>query len=321
MTTITKDNRMERKLLCEWQILDAFYIFFLLLYLAAEWIFNGKIDDILFLLLLTAATVFLNFRQKKLYHLLQESEDGKSFFQSLYPNGEGLKQLANLFMQKSSDFFALVFATLFATIMYLYILQEELVILKIAFAALLFSANIPTGLAIARIIKYFYYTIQWISRIRFDISGAEYFETRFIKRVRTNVLYTAVLYCTLSLSSILFTDIELNWIVFLYTVFAVSLIFAVLLITDTLIRYKRQRVFHAAYEKTNSLIAGELNQLIYHDAPKDLNNLEFYLNLKDILIKQNEKKFDFHKFLSNIGLVFITVIPIILQWILNSLSL
>lgn len=320
MTTITKNNRMERKLLCEWQVLDAFYIFFLLIYVAVEWIINGQIEDILFLLLLTIATIFLNFRQKKLYHLLQESEDGNSFFQSLYPNGEGQKQLANLFLQKSSDFFALAFALLFATVMYLFVLQEDLVILKISFIAFLFSANIPTGLAIARIIKYFYYTVQWISRISFDISGAEYFETRFIKRVRTNVLFTAVLYCTLSLSSVLFTEIELNWIVLLYTIFAISLIFTVLLITDTMIRYKRQRVFHAAYEKTNSLIAGELDRLIYHDAPKELQNLEFYLNLKDVLVKQNEKKFEFRKLWSNIGLVLISVIPIILQWLLDSLK-
>lgn len=61
----------------EWS-LDAIYLISVFIYIIIQWQEKNAIADLLFLLLLTFATLFLNKRQKELYISLSEN-NGKKF--------------------------------------------------------------------------------------------------------------------------------------------------------------------------------------------------------------------------------------------------
>lgn len=302
----------------EWKVLNGVCLLGSMMYVISNLIVSRKIEDWLFVCMLLSATIFLNYRQYRLCRMLL-GEEGNKFFGTLYQNKEWKAQIENLFCAKANDIFACAFAVLFAIVMFTFELQVNDVILKIFFAIFLFTANVPTGLAIVRLIRYFYYTKQWIEKIQFDILGTEYFEVDYVKKVRNSVLFTAVFYCSLSLSSILFTHIELNWLVGAYTIFAIILVCVVLLITNAMLGLRKEKAFNEAHHNINRKIAKELERLMECNSIDEFDKIEFYSKIKETMKKQREKKIEIDKILSGIGLVFITVIPIILQWLLELL--
>lgn len=146
------------------------------------------------------------------------------------------------------------------------------------------------------------------------------FSVKFVKSLRSSVLFTAVTYCSLSLSSILFTDIEINVIVIIYTCFATALILFILLSTDFMIEHRRRMSAEDILEQVNK----KINESMFHIINESGNDTEHYekfqrmTEIKVLLEHQMHNRFDVQKILYSIGLLLITVIPVILQWILDS---
>ncbi len=307
----------------EWLVLDGLYGIGFLGYFLIQLISIGKITDILFLILLSAATVFLNYRQYKLYQGLVLGKDGKAFF-AVLQKGDILQQkLQKMFCNRGSDAFAVLFAFLFCCVMWQFHIWEKNLIVKVFFTVFLFCANIPTGLAIVRLVQYFIYSVQWIYNVQLDVGVNNCFATRFIKKMRSSVLFTVVTYCALSLSSILFTDIEINIIVILYTCFAAVLVLASLLITDLLLARRVKQNLHLALDQIDDDISKKINDIIEQSGTDGqcYESFKRLIDVKAYMQQQNRAKLDFEKILSNIGLLFITIIPVLLQWFLDFLKI
>lgn len=73
------------------------------------------------------------------------------------------------------------------------------------------------------------------------------------------------------------------------------------------------------YAKIDKKISDEINHMIDSDESLSLDRVETYIRLKEILQKSQEKKWDISKMISAVGLLFITVIPVVLQWMLGLL--
>lgn len=312
-------NRMEKEKWPEWKVLDLFYTFGLLIYLVVQIAVIGKITDLLFLLLLTLATFFLNHRQKNLYDTLSRSEEGMNFFNCFYTQDEKSDQFESIFLKKENDCFSALFALIFCFVMWQFHVWEQVRIVKSVFIMFLFTANIPTGLAIIRLLKYFYHSVKWIRKIDFGLGIGDNFQARFVRKIRGKVLFTAATYCTVSLISIFFTEIELNMIVALYSIFAVILILLSLTVTDLMIETRRKESYYEALDKINGNISVILQSVIAHPE-EELDDLQKMIEIKDLLNKEREIKFDFSKLVSGAGLVLITVLPIMLQYLMEHLN-
>lgn len=308
-------ERMEGGQWPEWKVLDLFYSAGLVLYLLVQWMTRGGIQDGSFLLLLTAATFFVNYRQQELYRALV-NEEGQLFFGKLYGGEDAQRQVNTIFLSKSNDRIALLFAAVFVVVMWQFNIWNDLRSVKISFDVYLFAANIPTGLAIVRLIQYFRFSIMWIQKIDFGLGIEEGFEVRYVKKIRNKVIYTAVIYCTVSLSSILFTNLELNLVVALYTIFAIILILTALLVTDIMIGRKKQECCSLSMEAMDEKIEQELRMIIFGESV-DTDRLEAYTRVKEYLSIQFKKRFDLSSIMSGISFLMISIIPIVLQSILE----
>jgi len=249
----------------EWLYLDICYCIGMGIYGISQLFYYRSITDVLFLGLLTFATFFLNYRQKKLYEILLIKENGRAFWAELEEGELQKKKAEAMFINYKSDIGAVIFSILFCYIMWQFHIWEEAPGIKAAFIVYLFFANIPTGLAITRLLLYFGQTVKWIHTIKFDVGIHNYFAVKFVKKVRNSVLFTAVTYCTLSLSSILFTDIEINIIVILYTCFAALLVISSLVFTDLLLTERMKHHMDVNLRKINDIISNNINTLIEND--------------------------------------------------------
>lgn len=312
------NTKMDRGRLPEWMMLDLVFAAGMMAYILSQLLVIGHVTDLLFIILLMSATVFLNFRQWDLYNTLMKDE-GKEFFLEIYSRDEHEKQVKNIFLHPADNFIAVGYAIAFAIVMFMFDVWDSSPVIKIFFSVFLFTANIPTGYAILRILKYFYYNILWIKRLDFGFGLTNRFSERYIKKVCSKVLFTAATYCTVSLSSILFTEIELNILVMLYTIFAAILVIASLSLTSVLLRRKRQsnrfRIMDEIDVRISSLVEMTLEDSKAND--ETMGKMKELIEIKDYIANQTQSKVTVSKLLSSIGLLFITVIPVILQWLLE----
>ena len=306
----------------EWLYLDMLYCIGMIIYISVQFFCCRHIADWLFLGLLTLATLFLNYRQKKLYEILLIEESGEAFWKELEDGGTKKEKAEKMFLDRRYDIGAVIFALLFCCIMWQFHIWKDIPGIKIAFVFYLFFANIPTGLAIIRLLLYFTQTVQWIHTIKFDVGINNAFAVKFVKRVRNNVLFTAVTYCTLSLSSMLFTDIEINIIVILYTCFAAFLVISSLVITDLLLVERTKHNIDISLQKINDVISSNISAFIENGGNDKTAfvRIQRLTEVKSYMESQKITRLDIGKIISNIGLVIITIIPVILQWLLDSLK-
>lgn len=314
-------NKMERKHKPEWLMLDVIYGIGMIIYILAQIFILGGVSDLIFIVMLSAATIFLNYRQQNLYNSLVRKENEKLFGEDLLQK-KFENNIEELFLKRCDNYLALVFAVLFAVVMWHFEVWNNCIELKFIFSVYLFVANIPTGYAIIRILKYFYYNTKWIENIKIDFGVHGGFQERFIKRICMKVLFTAVVYCTLSLSSILFTQIQLNAIVVLYTLFAMMLVIISLSLTSILLK-KRVRdsnieIVEAINLKIATIIVNQVESEESNEAK--LQKMKELQELKEYILREEKSRVNFGKLASYFGLLFITVIPIILQWLLDRLA-
>ena len=195
------DTKMDRKRFPEWMVLDIIFAIGMVIYILTQIIINGYVVDIIFIVMLMSATFFLNYRQKNLYDTLMKDE-GKDFFLKIYSEEEHKKHVQSIFLRSMDVYISLAYAFVFSIVMWAFNIWNDDFVLNLSFSFFLFTANIPTGYAIIRILKYFYYSMLWIKRLDFVLGFTNHFSERYIKRVYSKVLFTATTYSAVSLSSI-----------------------------------------------------------------------------------------------------------------------
>lgn len=313
-------TKMDRSRFPEWLMLDLIFSAGVIAYTLAQLLILGHVTDLTFIILLVIATFFLNYRQWDLYNTLMKGE-GKEFFLGIYSQDEYEKQVKNIFLSPVDNYIAFGYAMVFAIVMLMFDVWNDSLCIKIIFSLFLFTANIPTGYAILRILRYFYSNMLWIKQIDFGLGLTNRHSERYIKKVCSKVLFTAATYCTISLSSVLFTQIELNIIVILYTIFAATLVLASLSLTNILLLKKRQHNRFKIMDDIDAKISSLVTLTLADEKKNDesMDKMRELIEIKNFIANQTQSKFNISKFLSNIGLLFITVIPIILQWLLELL--
>lgn len=313
-------TKMDRKKFPEWMTLDIIFTIGMIIYLSAQLLIVGRVTDIIFIVMLTFATFFLNYRQWDLYNSLTKNE-GKDFFLGIYSQEDHEKQVRYLFLYPADQYIAIGYAAVFAIVIMAFNVWNDHFILKLSFSLFLFTANIPTGYAILRILKYFYFNILWIKQLDFGLGLTNHFSERYIKKVCSKVLFTATTYTAVSLSSIFFTQIELNAVVLLYTIFAAMLVLISLSLTNILLRRERlsnrSKLLDEIDIKISSLVESVISDQKQND--ETMGKMRELIEVKDYINKQTHKGFNLSSFISGLGLLLITIIPVILQWLLELL--
>lgn len=315
------DTRMDRRRFPEWMILDIAFAVGMTVYLLAQFLIIGYVTDAIFIIMLMSATFFLNYRQRDLYITLMR-HDGKDFFLEIYSEEEHKRQVNHIFLHPADKYISLGFAFVFSMVMLAFDVWDGNLVLNLAFSFFLFTANIPTGYAILRILKYFYYNILWIKQLDFGMGLTKHFSESYIKKVCFKVLFTATTYSAVSLSSIFFTKIELNIIVLLYTIFAVTLVLTSLSLTNVLLRREKQANRWEVMDEIDTKISSLVESVISDPKKNDetMEKIRELIEVKDYITKQTQNRFNVSSFVSGLGLLFITIIPVILQWVLELLS-
>lgn len=317
-------TKMERKHMPEWVILDMLYSGGTFIYIFSQLIILGYLSDAIFIFMLSVATFFLNYRQHNLYRALMNGKNGLIFTREeistdKLAGGVFEDEVNSIFTKKQDDIFAVIFAVLFVIVMWQFDSWNQHKILKIAFSVYLFTANIPTGYAVIRIFRYFYYNIKWIRNIEIEFGSQGGYSERFIKRICMKVLFTAVVYCTISLSSILFTQIQINIIVAVYTIFAMLLVIISLSLTSILLNKRVNENNAEMMEKIDLKVASIISDEVGNEQldEQKVNKMKELIEMRGYIEKKQKGEVNFAKLASNFGLLLITVIPILLQWILE----
>lgn len=317
-------TKIDRKKMPEWLILDMLYGGGTVIYIFSQLVILGYVSDAIFISMLSVATIFLNYRQLNLYRALINGENRLIFTQEevstdKMDGGVFEEEVNSIFTKKQDNIFAVIFAALFAVVMWQFDSWNQHKILKIAFSVYLFTANIPTGYAVIRILKYFYYNIKWIKNIKIEFGSQGGYSERFIKQICMKVLFTAVVYCAVSLSSILFTQIQINAIVVVYTIFAMLLVIISLSLTSILLNKRMNESNADMMEKIDKKVASIILDEVESERMDEqkVNKMKELIEMRGYIEKKQKGEVNFAKLASNFGLLFITVIPILLQWILD----
>lgn len=328
MNTIKINNRMNNKIFSERNIISVIYLVIMIIYMTMQVIFEVKKKDHIFPILLFVATFFLCKRQEYLYKMINDSEESKEFYKELYHNDSEKmqkKHTKKIFSYWICDMFAVLYALIFGAVIWLFNIWQYNVLIKCIFTIMLIIANYATGLGIIRLLLYFYFSHKWCEKIIFHVFIEEN-STIFMRKVRNIVLFTLVCYSSTSLSGIIFTSIQVNLIVILYTIFAIILIISVFIITEI----EMNKIENKEYTKIYKILSVNINQEYWKiidsykkDNNKKINieNLESLLKLKDILNNQQNNKYKIiNKIKSNVLLIIIAIIPILLQYFLGLLK-
>lgn len=307
--------RMLGKKINELIILNSLYFIFMLLYISSQAFINKTFSDVIFIVLLTSGTIFINYRQKILYEKITENKETVNLYiQNGYNSYK--EDLDKIFNNGIIDVIAVLYGLVFGLVVSFILTSEENIILKITYFLFLASANIPTFLAIYRLLSLVKYFANVISIVKFDYFALENYGETFIINIRNFVLFTAVTYTTVCLTSVIFTKINLGIIYILYTGFAIILIIIALAYSNYHIYKKKNQEIDRVANILNSKINNEIKIACNENDYYNISKIEAYIKYRDII---KDKNIDFTKIWTAIKLIGMAILPVLVQWALKIL--
>lgn len=295
-------------------------------YLVLEWEHTGLINDSIFIGMILGATVILI--QGLIGITKYIDVNGITFFINMY---EGLdiyevqknyqSDLNAIFNKKYSALFGLMFSLTFAfAIWYLKVWAED-TLLRMLFISFLIFVNFCTGTAIYALSRFFKICYNWSSNIKIEFWQKETETIIFIRKLRNKVLTSMSVYISLCLSSILFSNIKINSLFFLYTFFSVILVSLAYFIPEIPIKTKTSKIKDKMIRDINHQVSVEYKNAF--DIAKesgneiDLTRLNALFDMKDKIEQVAISKINKTNLVSLLSFIFITALPVFVQILLE----
>ena len=202
-------------------------------------------------------------------------------------------------------------------------LWEPFVYNKIFLALFLFIVNFITGVAFYSLIMFYFHSFKLGDMIKVDLWNVDNPSTRFLLGATRRISVLSSFYVSICLSSILFSVFPISSLVITYSIFACAILLSSLIIPSYPVFHKLK----AAKEKNLSEIDTKLNELFYKTINEvksggsnfDLKQFEILFQLRDRIESVTILPFKSKTLSAGLSIILVSIIPVIVQIILERL--
>jgi hypothetical protein len=295
-------------------------------YLWVQWRKTGTITDGPFIGLLIAATVFILWGMRSIHDCVKNRILG--FFTCALAErpGENASELAaryhrGIFSTGLMTLSGVLYGLAVASALLLMEVWKGWTALKILMYVFLFIVNFVTGIGFYGLIRFFL-RLKWLaSYVRVDLWQRENPTTLFFMKVKTQAALLAIVYCSICVFSIFFSDLQKEYLTRGYEVFAGCLVIIVFLLPELPLRRKIRK----AKRECLAVINGELDGAFI--APRsnpekgagslDAGRVEKLILLREKVHKMSIWPFGFRTLRTSVSVIFVTILPLLLEHFLK----
>lgn len=308
-------KRFENKVFNETNILNILYLLSMTLYIGSQLLFRGFVKDPIFIILLSIGTIFINYRQYFIYKRVS-NENAINFYKVINDNNYQ-NEIKQIFDKRLYDLGSILYAIVFGLVVFLFVSKESDIQIKSCLSIYLMCANIPTGLAIIRLILLMLYTNKWTNQLVITYENDMNTEINFIFNNRDFITINAIFYVSVCLTSVLFSEFYLGSIYIVYTVFAIIMVVMVYYIQTINIKNRRDEAIKNVKKDIEKLIKQEVIKNINDAGYCSSDKIKVYNEILETF--NNRRILDLGSIASIIFSIVIAIIPVLIQWILKLL--
>jgi len=295
-----------------------------LAYILAQNFKSKEILDATFVGLLLGGSFILIFGAFWIHNFFK-TQINEFEFQIIKSNGE---QKTNFYLSLSKIFsrksiiVGVFYGLSVGCMSFIYDLWPNETLLKLLLVLFLFIVNFLTGIALTtlfRIFQFLYFSAKCIEFNLYDVKHL----TKFITTLSKSASIIAAFYVFFSIMSIYFSILPLDFLTIGYSVFATLVIISAYIIPIIPINNKTKQLKNDVLKTISTEIQSEFN-LVIDDIDKVENlNLEKYDNLIEIRKKVESIQtipIGMKAVWNSLSIIAITLLPILLQFILEKLA-
>jgi hypothetical protein len=194
-------------------------------------------------------------------------------------------------------------------------------LLRLLLALFMFSINFVTGAAFYGLLAFFLKSVKLGKLVLVDLWQKENPSTEFLLGAARRVCVLVSVYICLCNASVLFSVLPLDGFVLGYAIFSGSLIVLSLIIPTVPIVQKIAATKRDALHQVNTQLQNEFSQILAgcrnRQSQLDLTRLERLMSLRDRIESTNVWPFRLKFLRTGISVVLISLLPVILQFILE----
>lgn len=303
-------KRFENRIFNERYILITIYLISLINYIFSQLKFRGKIKDPYFIVLLSIGTIFIHYCQFFLYRRLI-SKKALSFYKTIN-NNDYLQEVNDIFNIKVFDFISIIYG-IFAGF-FVFVSKEPIYEIKLAVSIYLTCANLASGLAVFRLIKFMYYTNKWTNELNITYLNEMENEVNFVYGNRDFMVLSTIFYVSICLTSVLFSDFYIGGMYVFTTIFGILIIVSLYVSQSIKIKNKKDDSLKEVKNNLEILVKKEIIKNINDDDYCTDEKIKVYSAILENINK--EKVLNLTSIFSVIFSILLAIVPAFTQWLL-----
>lgn len=295
-------------------------------YILVQWTINKSVLDTFFIGILLGATAFL-FRALQAIHrfILQRGIDFFAFVATQPRQQAEIEKypelILSVFHSKRMTWIGLIYGLALGSTPYVLGVWQQYPLLRMLLALFMFSINFVTGVGFYGLITFFLKSLKLGQLVRVDLWQKENPSTEFLLGAARQVGLRVSVYICLCNASVLFSVLPLSGFVLGYAMFAGSLIILSLMIPAVPIIQKIASTKRDALHQVNTQLQNEFSLILEgcrsQERQLELTRLERLMALRDKIESTNVWPFRIKFFGTGISVVLISLLPAVLQFLLE----
>ena len=295
-------------------------------YVSVQWSLIHEIRDAVFVSLLIAATMILTLGMRILFaYLRQRGQQFYSFVLAAQNPEKAYEEYAVFYgavtNTRRMTVAGLIYGGVLASVPFVLGVWHDQLTLTALLATFLFAVNFVTGIAFYGLMTFFGRSLSMGRLIEVNLFHIENPSTGFLLGATRRISILASVYISLSLASILFSELPVGGLVIMYALFALLMLLASLVVPSIPIiqRLNEARTNHI-YEidvQIDALFQQLLQEFKQGGVEHDLSRLNALLQLKERVQGIDIVPFRMKSLTAAISVLVFSAIPVILQVILT----
>jgi hypothetical protein len=296
-------------------------------YLALQWQRTGKIKHGLFVGLLLGATLILLQGMRSIYKYVTTNIVSFFAFAQEKKSFDEIRKQADaycnkIFNTRDMSISGVLYGLIIGSAIFVMNIWKTEGLLKIFLFCFLFSVNFVTGIGFYGLLKFFVSSWELGKLVKTDLWQRENPTMWFFRKVKKSTSLIAIVYITICVTSIyLSQDFRAEYLTSVYSIFAGLIVILVFILPEIPIRKKIIIAKQKALTTINDQVQGEFRNAFEEAKSEnkeiDLSKIERLIVLREKIEKISVWPFGLDTFTTAFSVVLITILPIILEFILN----
>ena len=296
-------------------------------YLAVQWDKTGTASDWPFVALLIGATAFLLLGMRLIHKDIERRIYGFYEFALGGGNPDGVRQHAEayhrgIFRAGPMTISGIIYGLLVASALYLMEVWHDRALIKVLLFAFLFIVNFVTGIGFYGLIKFFFRLRMLAGYVKVDLWQRINPTTLFFMRIKRKAALLAIVYVSICVFSIFFSELQKEFLSQGYEVFAGILVILVFLIPELPLRKKVAEAKRRCLSVINAELDGEFCSAQNGSAVPvrtfDAGRVEKLMALREKVRRLSIWPFGLQTLRTAFSVVLVTLLPMILEYLLKT---